>query len=80
MPVRTRTESVAAVGDKARSGLASVLRDQVEALVTGSRNALSQTKALLCSTIIGRYRELRAIDDALVDAQEGPRPRIIPAW
>ena len=39
--------------------------------MTGSRSALSQTKALLCPTIIGRYRELRAINDALVDVQEG---------
>ena len=71
VPVRTRTEPVAAEGDKARLGLASGLRDPVEALVTGSRRALSQTKALLCPTIIGRYRELRAINDALVDVQEG---------
>ncbi len=39
--------------------------------MTGSRSAPSQTKALLCPTVIGRDQELRAIDNALAAVQEG---------
>jgi DNA-binding CsgD family transcriptional regulator len=39
--------------------------------VTGSRSAPPPTRALLCPTVIGRDQELRAINDALADVQEG---------